>query len=291
LAVTWPGLFKIHEMIAYFNNQFIPKEEVKISPDDRGFLFADGVYEVIRAYKGKLFKVDAHLQRMERSLRELGLDGPNEEKFRNIAEQLIQDNELENGEALVYIQVTRGVAPRRHAFPGNDTPSTVYVTATPFQPPHAEMKQGVKIILAPDIRWARCDIKSIALLPNVLANQQAKENDAAEAIFVRDGAITEGTHTNFCAVFDGELVTYPQNNYILAGITRSVVLDLCRELNIPGREFPIFERDLKDADELMLTGTTSAVTPVVQVEDWPVGDGRPGPMTTMLQRAFRELVY
>jgi D-alanine transaminase len=278
-------------MIVYFNDHFIPKEEVKIFPDDRGFLFADGAYEVIRAYNGKLFRADSHLQRLARSLRELRLDGPDKENFRDIAEQLVQDNKLEDGEVLVYIQVTRGVAPRRHAFPGNDTPSTVYVTATPFQPPHAEMKQGVKIILVPDIRWARCDIKSIALLPNVLANQQAKENGVAEAIFVRDGAITEGTHTNFCAVFDGELVTYPQNNYILAGITRSVVLDLCRELNIPIREFPIFERDLKKADELMLTSTTSEVTPVVQVEDWQVGDGKPGPITTTLQQAFRELTY
>jgi D-alanine transaminase len=278
-------------MIVYFNDHFIPKKEVKISPDDRGFLFADGVYEVIRAYKGKLFKADAHLQRMERSLRELCMNGPDQAKFRDIAEQLIQDNQLENGEALVYLQVTRGAAPRKHAFPGNDTPSTVYVAASPFQPPQGEMEQGVKIILAPDLRWARCDIKSTALLPNVLANQQAKESGVAEAVFVRDGAITEGTHTNFFAVFDGQLVTYPKNNYILAGITRQVVLDLCRDLNIAVREFPTFERDLKKADELMLTSTTSEVTPVVQVDDWQVGDGKPGPITTMLQRAFRELTY
>jgi D-alanine transaminase len=276
-------------MIVYFNDQFIPKEEVKISPDDRGFLFADGAYEVIRTYKGKFFKAEAHLQRMERSLRELHIEGPAKETLRDIIEQLIQDNKLENGEALVYIQVTRGVALRKHAFPGNNTPPTVYAAATPFQPPPKKMEQTAKIILVPDIRWARCDIKSTALLPNVLANQQAKESGVAEAVFVRDGAITEGTHTNFFAVFDGQLATYPKNNYILAGITRQVALDLCRELNIPVKEFPIFERDLKKANELFITSTTSEVMPVVQVDDWQVGDGQPGPITTKLQRAFWEL--
>jgi D-alanine transaminase len=276
-------------MIVYFNNQFMPKNRVKISPDDRGFLFADGAYEVIRAYNGKLFEIDRHLKRMARSLRELRIESPGSETFKEVAEQLIRDNNLQDGEALVYIQVTRGVAPRQHVFPGNDTPPTVYAYASSFQPSLEKLAYGVKIRLVPDIRWTRCDIKSVSLLPNVLVHQQAKESGADEAVFVRDGAITEGSHTNFGAVFEGQIVTYPKSHYILAGITREVVLDLCRELNIPVKEFPILADDLKRADEALLMSTSSEVMPVVQVDEWSVGDGKPGPITTTLQRAFRKL--
>jgi D-alanine transaminase len=145
------------------------------------------------------------------------------------------------------------------------------------------------VILVPDNRWARCDIKSVALLPNVLANQQASEQGADEAVFVRDGAITEGSHSNFCAIVDGELVTYPRSNYILGGVTRQIVLQICGELNIPVREFPLLQRDLRQVDELFLSGTTTEVLPVVQVDDWTVGNGKPGPITRKLQKAFREI--
>jgi D-alanine transaminase len=276
-------------MIVYFNGRLIPKEDVRISPDDRGFLFADGVYDVIRSYDGRLFRAEDHFRRTDRSLRALLIDGPDLDDLRDAAEQLIQCNDLGRGDAKLYIQITRGVAPRRHAFPDGETPPTVYASATPFHPPHEKWEHGVKIILVPDIRWARCDIKSVALLPNVLASQQARESGAEEAVFVRDGVITEGSHTNFCAVFDGQLVTHPKSNYILAGIMREVVLDLCGELNIPFREFPIFEGELREADELMVLGTTSEIMPVVQVDDWKVGDAKPGPITTKLQRAFREM--
>jgi len=278
-------------VIAYFNGRFMPKEEVKISPDDRGFLLGDGVYEVIRSYSGRLFKVEEHFRRMARSLRELRIHGVDTEDLKGIVEALIEYNELGDGDAKLYIQITRGVAPRRHSFPDEGTPPTVYATASPFQPPRQKWEHGVRIILVPDIRWARCDIKSVALLPNILANQQAKERGAEEAVFVRDGAITEGSHTNFCAVFDGELATHPKSNYILAGIMRETVLDLCDELDVPVKEFPIFERDLKEADELMILGTTSEIMPVVQVDDRQVGDVTPGRIAMKLQRAYRELAY
>ena len=276
-------------MIVYFNGHFIPKEDVKISPDDRGFLFADGVYEVIRSYDGRLFKAENHLNRMDRSLRELRIDGPDEESLRDIAEKLIPYNHFGDGDAVLYIQITRGVAPRRHSFPDKETRPTIYACPSPLQPPEEKWESGVKVILVPDIRWARCDIKSVALLPNVLASQQAVERGAEEAVLVRDGVITEGSHSNFCAVFDGQLVTYPKSNYILSGITRGVVLDLCNELNIPSREAPILERELKEADELMILGTTIEVMPAVQVDDWKVGDGKPGPITVRLQQAFHEI--
>jgi D-alanine transaminase len=276
-------------MIAYFNGQFLPKEEVKISPDDRGFVFADGVYEVIRAYQGRLFKADLHMQRLARSLRELHMPGPDLDELQDAATRLIRDNHFENGDAMVYIQITRGAVPRRHPFPPGDTPPTVYAAVLPVSLDPDKAKRGVKIILTPDNRWARCDIKSVALLPNVLATQQAVENGAVEAVFVRDGVITEGASSNFGAVFNGQLVTPPRSNTILAGITREVVLTLCHQLHIPVNEFPIFEHDLPQAEEMMILSTVQEVMPVVQVNHWTVGSGQPGPITTALQQAFHQL--
>lgn len=209
--------------------------------------------------------------------------------LKTVADQLLHRNNLENEDATLYIQITRGVAPRKHPFPDPETSPTVYVSASVLQPSPAEWETGIAVILVPDLRWGRCDIKSVGLLPNVLASQQAKEQGASEAVFVRDGVITEGSHTSFCAVFDGALVTHPANHHILAGITRSVVLDLCVTLGISVRESPILERTLKGASELMVLGTTSEVVPVVRVDDWAVGDGKPGPITSKLKQAFGDL--
>ena len=277
-------------MIAYFNGQYVSKEDVKISPDDRGFLFADGVYEVIRSYGGRLFNVDDHLSRLSHSLRELHMAPVSLAHLKTVVDQVIHRNNLENEDATFYIQITRGVAPRKHPFPDPETSPTVYVSASVLQPSPGEWETGIAIILVPDLRWGRCDIKSVGLLPNVLACQQAKERGASEAVFVRDGVITEGSHTSFCAVFDGQLVTHPANNYILAGITRRVVLDLCVTLGIPVKESPILERTLKRASELMVLGTTSEIAAVVRVDDWIVGDGKPGPIASKLKRAFGDLV-
>lgn len=277
-------------MIAYFNGEYLPKNQLNISPDDRGFLFADGAYEVIRCYHGKLFQPDAHVKRLERSISEIRIDLPGVMQLTEVAQKLIEKNQLTVGQAIVYIQITRGAAPRTHRFPPKDTPATVYAYAAQFKPHQNELDNGTKIILVSDTRWSRCDIKSISLLPNILAHQQAIDNGATEAVFVRDGVITEGAHTNFCGIFKGELVTAPISNYILAGITREIVLELCRKLSIPVREFPILESQLKEADELLLVGTTVEITPVVQVDDWQVGDGKPGAITQKLQKAFYELI-
>lgn len=277
-------------MIVYLNDQFTPKDEARISPDDRGFSFADGAYEVIRAYGGRFFRKQEHLARLERSLRELRIAAPDTRSLGEVGVQLLQHNHLQDADALLYIQVTRGAAPRRHSFPDPGTPPTVYASASPFRQSREKWEGGVKAIVVPDTRWARCDIKSVALLPNVLASQQASEQGAHEALFVRDGVVTEGAHSNFCAVLDGQLVTHPRTNRILAGVTRQVVLDLCHALDIPVREMPVLEGQLREASELMITSTTVEVTPVVQLDDWRVDDGEPGPITTRLQRAFRELV-
>lgn len=276
-------------MIVYLNGDFIPQEEARLSPDDRGFLFADGAYEVFLAYDGRLFKADRHLARMARSLRELRISELDMDLLGEVAETLIRQNNLGQGNAVVYLQITRGAAPRKHTFPAPETPPTVYATAFAHTLPRQKQEHGIRVILAPDIRWTRCDIKSIALLPNVLAHQQAKDSGAEEAVFVRDGAITEGALTNVCAVFDGQLVTYPKSPYILAGVTREVVLELCEKLNIPFKEYPILEKDLRNTDELLICNTTSEIIPVIQVDDWTVSDGKPGPVTRALQQAYREL--
>jgi D-alanine transaminase len=277
-------------MIAFFNGQFLPKDEVWISPDDRGFLFSDGAYEVIRAYTGQPFLMAEHLRRLRYSLGALRIALPEVEALQGVVEELIRRNDLTRDEATIYIQVTRGVAPRRHAFPPEATPPTRYVTATPFLPRRKKWEDGVAVITVPDIRWGRCDIKSLSLLPSVLASQEAEERGAEEAIFVHEGVITEGAHTNVCAVIDGQLVTHPATHRILAGITRGLVLGLCSQLGIPWREDPIPITGLKAARELMILGTTTEIMPVVQVDGEQVGDGRPGPMTRKLQRAFRATV-
>ncbi len=277
-------------MIAYFNGNFLPKEQIRISPDDRGFLFADGAYEVIRCYHGKLFMAEAHLNRLKRSLEQLRIDYADTGQLLAVATQLVVANRLTEGQATIYIQVTRGAAPRTHRFPPKGTPPSVYVSAAPFQPHQEELDHGTKIILVSDTRWSRCDIKSIALLPNILAHQLAIDRNATEAVFVRDGCITEGTHTNVAAILDGALVTAPKSNYILAGITREIVIALCSQLGIPVREFPILETELREAEEIMLIGTTVEITPVVQVDDWIIGDGKPGPITQKLQQAFYQLI-
>ncbi|MGC9522589.1 MAG: aminotransferase class IV [Anaerolineae bacterium] len=273
-------------MIVYFNGEFLPKEEVRISPDDRGFLFADGVYEVMCAFDGQPFMAEAHYRRLSRSLEELRLPSQDMERLRRAVTSLLARNRLEVGGAKLYVQVTRGVAPRSHAFPDEPVPPTVYATASPYTPPEDAWETGASAIVVPDLRWARCDIKSLMLLPNVLASQQAKEAGAYDAILVRDGTITEGSHTSVCAILEGRLVTHPLTHRILGGVTRDVVLELCRELAIPVLERPIREDELDRAEELMLLGTTTGVMPIVEVGTLSIADGRPGPLTRRLQRVL-----
>jgi D-alanine transaminase len=276
-------------MIAYLNGDYLPQDQIHISPNDRGFLLADGAYEVMRAYGGRFFRLDAHLERLARSLHELGIRGVEVRSLAQVADRLIRENGLAGGGATVYIQVTRGAGPRSRAFPDPPMPPTVYAVASAFTPPAEQQETGIKIALLPDTRWTRCDIKSISLLPTVLAGQRAKELGVEEAVFVRDGAITEGTHTSFAAVLDGRLVTPPRSQYTLAGITRQAVLELCSELGIPFEEFPILVHWLERAQECMVLSTFLEVMPVVEIDGRPVGDGRPGPITRRLQQAFRGL--
>ncbi len=272
--------------IAYLNGSYLPRDEVRISPEDRGFLFGDGVYEVIRSYGGKLFELRRHLDRLASSLRSLRIAGIDPVEVGSISESLLERNGLADKGALVYLQVTRGVARRAHRFPSPAVKPTVYGYAWAFTPEHAP-EAGVRTITVPDQRWARCDIKTISLLPNCLANQAAQEAAAAEAIFVRDGVALEGTHSNLFTVFDGEVRTPPLTNYILPGVTRAVVLELCREAGYEVCEKPIFEDELWRADEVFLAGTTAEVTPVLYVDDRVIGTGRPGSLALDLLDRLR----
>jgi len=273
-------------MIGYLNGQYLPQENIVISPEDRGFLFADGIYEVIRSYSGKLFRSKAHLDRLSHGALALQFNQTDFSYLESVCEKLILENCLTQGDAVIYMQVTRGVAPRSHVFPPVETPLTVYATAKSFQPHFQEAETGIQVILVPDQRWARCDIKTIGLLANTLAHQRARNSQATEGLFVRDGAVMEGTHSNVMAVFDGKLITPPRTNYMLAGITREFVLSLCGKLSIPFSETPLYESDILNADELMIVGTTVEVTPVIAVNGENVGSGAPGTITQKLQMAF-----
>ncbi len=275
-------------MQVYLNGEFIDHADAKVSVDDRGFLFADGVYEVIRVYDGRPFLMEPHVARMKEGLRALQIDTSCIQDLEQIAERLLRDNGITDGDATIYAQVSRGVAPRKHAFPPDCTP-TVYMAAKRFNNhPASYFTDGVPAITLPDNRWTRCDIKSIALLPNVLANQAAHAADAFEALFVKDGVVIEGSHSNLFAVLDGTLITYPKSNYILAGITRTLVIDLARELDIPCAEAPLFWERLGDVEEMFLSGTTTEVMPITKVDGRPVGNGRVGQVTRRLQEAYAQ---
>jgi D-alanine transaminase len=274
-------------MQVYLDGRYIDHTEAVVPVDDRGFLFADGVYEVIRVYGGRPFLAEPHIHRLRAGLTALRISHDGAEGLDVIAQRLIEANGVTD-DGTVYIQVTRGVAPRRHAFPAPDVRPTVYLLAKPFQNYSADtFEQGVAAVTVPDTRWSRCDIKSIALLPNVLANQEAHDAGAFEAIFVRDGVLIEGSHSNLFAVVDGTLLTYPSCNYILSGITRNLVLELAHQLAIPAAEAPIYSSRLGSIEELFLSGTTTEVMPVTQLDGRPVGSGRRGPVTATLQRAYR----
>ena len=275
--------------IVYLDGRFVPAADAAVSPLDRGFLFADGAYEVIRSYCGHLFEFGSHLGRLRRSLREIRIDQAAAEGLERICPELLERCGLSEAESLVYIQVTRGTAPRSHRFPPIGTAPTIYASANPFDPPKAERESGVAVLLVPDTRWSRCDIKSIALLPNILARQMAEDAGAAEAVFIRDGIVTEGASSTFCAVFSGTLVTHPESNVILPGITKSVVLGLCSRIGIPVSERPIREEELQRASEMMLLSTTREIMPVVSYDGIDVGNGSVGPLTRKLQAAFPEI--
>lgn len=274
--------------ICYFNGSYIPKDEIRISPDDRGFLFADGVYEVVRWYNGFFYDMAGHLARLRRSLRELRINWGDSDLFPAISIDLIKKNNFENLPSMVYIQVTRGVSPRTHSFPSPEVTPTVYAYAFTFEPETAAREAGIKVMLKEDIRWGRCDIKSVALLANTISFQEAKENGLKECIFVRNGMITEGTRSNIFFVVDRTLFTHPESNWVLSGVTRKNILRIAEEAGIKIREEALPENRLRFASEAFITNTSSEVTPVLDLGGNAIGNGLPGPITKLIGEKFDE---
>jgi D-alanine transaminase len=277
--------------IVYVNGAFVPRAEARVSVEDRGFVFGDGVYEVLRIINGRPFAARFHNERLRRSLEGVrislaGKDSP--ETLTEIGRQLLAENGLLQGEATLYMQITRGATTRAHNFPPPDVQPTIYISVARFTPYSDQARNGASAITHPDLRWGRCDLKTLNLLPNVLASQAAKERGTFEAMLIRDGVVTEGTKTNFFGVLDGTLRTHPCDNHILPGITRSILRELAREVSVDLDESPIQAREIPQLSELFLTGTTTDVMPVVSLDNKPVGNGKPGEVTRTLQRVLAE---
>ncbi len=272
--------------IVYLNGHYLPDDQALISPLDRGFTYGDGVYEWIRAYNGKPFLLKEHFERLASSCAKMRI-GMYVTPLEEVAVRLLRENAL-TGDAAIYVQVTRGVAPRTHVFPPPETKPTVFAMAWAFKPNPAFAGPGAVAVLEPDVRWSRCDIKVTSLIPNSFSAQRARELGAHEGLFVRDGVVQEGSLSNFFAVFDGEVRTAPLSNYILPGITRAVVLDLCREHGIPCRETPVFATELADADELFLTSTPYEVVAVDCLDGRKLPADRP--VTQRLASLYRDIV-
>jgi D-alanine transaminase len=278
-------------MWVFYNGEIILQDKVSISPFDRGFQFSDGVYEVIKYYPKKFFELEAHIARLKNSLNSLEIPIPSLDNIKQILEELITRNDLENSPANVYIQISRGYQfPRRHNF-SPDAKPTFFITVEKFLSREKEKTNGVKVGLEEDIRWHRCDIKSTSLIPNILSKHRAEENGLSEMIWHRQGNITEGTHSNICFIKKNQLFTPPLSNFILPGITRKVVLTLCSQFDIPVNETEININELKEFDEAMILGTVTEITPVINFEGIDTNLTKPGPICKLLQREYKKLCY
>jgi D-alanine transaminase len=270
----------------YLNGQFMPLAEATIPVLDRGFLFGDSVYEVIPAYGGNLFRLEQHLQRLEGSLEAIRMRNPLPFKqWRNIMEQLLEQRP--NQDQSIYLQVTRGATTGRdHAIPEGLEP-TVFIMASPI--PEVDPKlatEGIKAVSLDDIRWHRCNIKATALLANVLLKQRAADEQADEAILIRNGRATEGSASNLFMIRDNLLITPPKSRFLLPGITRDLVLELARDNGINSEEREIDTTELESADEIWLTSSTKEIMPVTSLDGRAVGSGRPGPLFHQLSRLY-----
>lgn len=273
--------------LGYINGKFVQLNELVVPIEERGHQFGDGVYEVIQCYNGHPFMLEEHLQRLIRSCEAIRL--PITETladFRDIIFSGIEKSQMQNGK--VYLQVTRGIAERNHPFP--EVPVSISMTLKEMEPMRTEYRaQGVHAITHEDERWAKCYIKSLNLLPNILAKQVAQEAGCFEAILVRDGHITEGTSSNIYMVKDGKVITTPLSNHILAGITRMAVKESAEELNIPFVEKNFTVKELLEADEVFMTSTLAEVLPIVKIDGADIGTGSPGDITNKLYIHYQEL--
>jgi D-alanine transaminase len=271
---------------ALVNGEIIPRHDAKIDVEDRGYQFGDGIYEVIRIYNGKMFTAAEHLKRFEKSAQNIGITLPfKDEMIIEMLERLILKNNLDLG--IIYMQLTRGTAPRNHAFPTENIAPTLVAYTSKVDRPLNALKDGVKTILTEDIRWLRCDIKSLNLLGNILAKQKAVEKGCFEVIMHRGNDVTEGSSSNIYIVKNGVVITHESNNLILKGITKDVILQIISENNFVVEERTFTLDELEGADEVFLSSTTAEVMPIVEVDGRKVSDGTPGPVSRKLQELFR----
>jgi len=276
--------------IVYLNGQFLPRDKAAINPDDRGFLFGDSIYEVTRWYGGYFFDIASHAERLRRSLAETKINWYENDRYEEISEELINRNDLGAECAIVYIQVTRGAAPRNHAFPDPPVQPTVYGFARRHSINTLLGERGAALHLIPDPRWSRCDIKSTALLANVMAYQEAHDNKCEEVCFVRDGLVTEGAHSNIFFVRDGTVYTHPESNHILSGITRKNIIALANENDMPLSEEAVPADMLVYMHEAFISNTSGEIVPVLRIGSHAIGEGVPGTITKKLQRMLRDYI-
>lgn len=278
--------------IAYLNGHYIELEQAKVPVLDRGFLFGDGVYEVIPVYAGKTFRLSSHINRLRKSLSAIYMSLPqNDEDWHKLCDTLIAQNDYDN--ASIYLQVTRGAyVERHHDFPELGEP-TVFAMMSPLPPVQKSWQatdiQGYSVITAEDIRWQRCDIKAITLLANCMLKQQALESGADDTILVRNGEASEATSSNLFIVRDGVIITPPLSEHLLAGVTREFILSLAQQHGIPYEERPIPEHELSLADEVWLTSSTKEIRPVLKVNGVTIGDGEPGPVWCQMYEYYQVL--
>jgi D-alanine transaminase len=271
-------------VIFYVNGRYVPREQAVISPEDRGFLFGDAIYEVVRFWKGRPYHLAEHLERMREGLDAIRIES-DPSFFPEVARRLLAENGLADGDAIVYAQVSRGAAPRTHGFPPKGTPPTIFAFARASDPPPPE--GGGRAVLLPDERWGRCDIKTVMLLANVLAFQTAREAGATDAILVRDGVALEGTKANLFACVDGRVRTAPLGPAILPGVTRGATLAAARQLGLSVEERVLAVEELFTASEVFLASTTLWAYPLVEIAGRPIAGGRPGPVVGKLRDALR----
>ncbi len=277
--------------IVYLNGKFVPIKKATISVMDRGFLFADGVYEVIPVYDGRFFGAKEHLDRLERSLDRIQMQPPlTHAQWDVIFTTLLNKNKIKHGNYHIYIEVTRGAPETRsHAFTSDIAPTIfVQLNQSLHALPYEELSDGKKAITAKDTRWEHCHIKSIALLPNILFSQLAKEADAVETILLKDGYVLEGASSNVFIVKDNTIITPELAPCILAGITRNIVLELAAKSNIICKQQPITEQELKNADEIWITSSTREIYPISQLDDQQVGAGKAGEVWQKMIKLYHE---
>lgn len=276
------------EQHVFLNGKFLPLSKANVSVLDRGFLLGDGIYEVIPVYSGKLFRLDQHLQRLDDSLKGVQITPPyNHEEWEKILMDLV--SRTEGDDQSVYLQITRGVAPKRdHEFPKNITP-TVFAMSNAFSLPDSGLLEtGISVITLEDIRWRYCNIKAITLLANVLSRQQALDEGAMDAILVRDGDAIEGAASNLFIVKDNTIITPPKSEKLLPGITRDLILELAQANSIPYKEAIISEMDLESADEIWLSSSTKEILPVTLLNNKVVGNGKPGHVWQQMLSIYQE---